>query len=96
MTNYAERRVLSLLFADQELRVDLKAEDFKFLWHQQIFTALASGSDVTAMGLPDDVKAYLVGLDEDWAPRNLGTFAAIVKREADQRRFADGVARLRK
>ncbi len=96
MTNYAERRVLSLLIGKPELYPSgLVAEDFKYGFHQEIFRALASGNDVTELPLADDVKAYMVGLEEDYAPENLAAFSNMVKTHANLRRFAESMARLR-
>lgn len=95
MTNYAERRVLAIMFANPALAPALKAEDFKYVWHQIIFKGLSQGNDVTVMDIADDVKAYLLGLDEDWTPQNLELFARLVREDADQRRFAESMGRLK-
>lgn len=89
---YAERRVLSILFRCPG-PCDLEAGDFEFAWHSVIFHAL---NTFTEMALEDELKAYLLDLDENWAPENLPAFARMVKKNAAQRRFVEGVARLRK
>ena len=94
MTGYAERRVLSLLLAYPALTVDLKADDFEYAFHRLLFAAV--GDEIATMPVLDEVKVYALNLDENWAPENLGAFADIVKKAAAQRRFAQGVERLRK
>lgn len=97
MTNYAERRVLSLLIAQPELYPSgLSAGDFRYSFHQEIFKAIEKGTDVTDLELADDVKAYMLDLDEDYAPENLALFSNIVKTKAALRQFAQSVGRLRK
>ena len=96
MTNYAERRVLSILLGRPELYpCGLSAEDFKYGFHREIFQALATTGDLTEMPLDDEVKSYMLDLDEDYAPQNLGLFANMVKTRANLRRFAESMRRLR-
>jgi hypothetical protein len=97
MIGYAERRVLALLLEDpaKMALAGLDSIDFEYTWHSIIFDQLRKGNDVNAMTCHDDVKQYVVGLDENWTPENFGTFVTMVHDHAEQRRFEDGLMRLR-
>ena len=99
MTDYAERRVLSILLASPGLlpEANLEVDDFAVQYHRLIFQAIAEKKtgDILALGLPGDVGRFALGLDEDWAPKNLGALVALVKQAAEQRRFVASTGRLK-
>lgn len=95
---YAERRVLAVLLTAPErvAETGLKTDDFTFEYHRQIFDAIKAKhtGDLLVLELSDDVSQYAIDLDENWAPENLGAFARIVRKDAEQRRFARAVRKL--
>lgn len=96
---FAERRVLAIVLAHPERlqETGLKPEDFYFDFSREIFSAIGKHGtgEVVSLGLPDDVSAYALDLDESYAPENLQAWARIVKAAAEHRAFEKRVSRLR-
>src|SRR5258706_13459429 len=96
---YVERRVVTILMTapGRIAETDLNAADFSFEYHRAIFQAIAEKEtgDILALGLPDYVSRFALGLDENWAPTNLRAFSEIMRDDSRQRDFARSVFRLR-
>lgn len=95
LSTYAERRVLSIMLANPLLWPGgLETFDFEYEWHGKVFEQIPHG-EIASMAFSDEIKVFALNLDEDWTPENIVPFVECIKREAQTRRFAASLGKLR-